>query len=260
MRLTVLIVALGVLTGAAQSQGVLVGSDQRAQAEAYYRTGTTVSGNFGLTNDFSGADFWATEDRSFGFDGFSGRGFAEHGATFTPSNPMINGVFSSVVLDACTSAEISSATTTNSEERAHGLARGEIVFDVLTTQSWSWIGAWQGMTFDSGVFYRVSGEISLFDHSTGGFIVNETRSSLNGVGDWFEPIALGGVLNPGSYTLIWSHESIVANGFTPWGFYGMQTGGAPLVSCINSTFSLVPAPGTIMVVGLGLIMAGRRRN
>lgn len=251
---------LGMFACDSYGQGVLTGSDQTARAEAYYRTGTTFFGNYGLVNDLSGSDFWAVEDRLFGFNGFSGRGYAEHGATFTPSSPLIGGSFSSVVLDACTSAEIFSAATMNSEDRAYGLARGEIVFDVLTAQSWSWTGAWQGLTYDSGAFYRVSGEISLLNNSTGGYIVNETRSSLNGFGDWIEPIAFGGVLNPGTYTLTWSHESIVANGFTPWGFFGVTTGGAPLVSCVNSTFSLVPAPGSMMVLGFGLVLTGARRR
>lgn len=255
-------IVLGAASLAASGQGTLTFSDQLARAEAYARTGTTLTGNFGQTQDFSGANFWGVEDRAAFVGNFSGRGYAELGATFSPANPMINGVFSSVVLDACTSAEIWTAESLTSEDRAYGLSRGVIEFDVLVAQNWNWIGAWQGSTYDSGAYYRVAGEISLVDSVSGAPIVLETRTSLNGIGDWFEPINLSGVLNPGSYALTWSHESVVANGWTPWGFFGIAIGGGPLLSCVNSTFSMapVPTPGTVVLLGIGGLGAMRRRR
>lgn len=262
MRRILALVVLASTPLAASGQGFVVTSDQRAEADAYYRLGGSITGNLGLTQDFSGVNFYAIEDRSFSFNGFSGRGYAEHGATFTPANPGIGGGFTSVVMDACTSAEIFTAATTNDEDRAYGIAHGEIVFDVQTAQNWTWVGFWQGFTFNSGAYYEVSGEISLIDVNSGTPIVQDIRQSANGVGDWADPINYAGVLGPGTYQLTWSHQSIVANGSTPWGFFGVSTGGSPLVSCINSTFSLspIPAPGAVALFGVAAACALRRRR
>ncbi len=262
MRRIIVLAMFGSTAVAASGQGFIVASSQRAEADAYYRIGTTFIGNPGLTQDFSGADFYGVEDRFFSFNGFSGRGYAEHGATFTPSNPGIGGGFTSVVMDACTSAEIFTAATSNSEDRSFGTAEGVITFNVVTSQAWNWAGAWQGGTLNTGAYHQVTGMISLIDLSTGTPLVMEFRQSINGIGDWFEPIGFSGVLGPGTYELTWLHESIVANGATQWGFFGVTTGGSPLVSCINSTFTLapIPAPGAIFAFGLGMLGVVRRHR
>lgn len=257
------IVGAGLVTGSACAAGTLLGSDQRALADAYWRSGSTFNRNLGDSHDTtSGNNFYAVEDRSHSFGGFSGRGYAEHGATFVAPNPGIGGLFDAVTMDACTSAEIWTADPSNSEDRAYGLARGEVTFSIGVAHSWTWIGAWQGFTYDSGAYYRVSGEISLVDLGTGLPVVFDTRQSLNGTGDWADPINLAGVINAGTYRITWMHESIVANGSTPWGFFGVSIGGAPLVSCVNSTFSMVPvpAPATLPVVCGALLVAYRRRR
>lgn len=263
MRLLSAGIVLCCAASTASGQGYLYESDQQARAEAYYRDGGSFNGNFGLAQRFIGDNFYEIEDRSHGWLGFSGRGFAAHGATFGPPSPGVNnGAFTSLIMEACTSAEIWTGATTGSEDRAYGLASGRIKFHVTTQQQWSWIGGWQGATYDSGIYYQVSGSITLFDITGGGSvpIVDEQRVSLNGVGDWAEPINFAGTLNPGSYELAWSHESIAANGFTPWGFYGVGIGGAPLVSCIDSTFRLIPTPGTALIVIFGLAGGTRRRR
>lgn len=251
-------------TAPAMAQGTLLVSDQRALADAYWRSGSTYNRNLGDTHDTtSGNNFYAVEDRSHWFGGFSGRGYAEHGATFFGANPGIGGQFNAVTMDACTSAEIWTPEHFNSEDRAYGLARGEIVFSTSVPQIWSWIGAWQGSTYNSGAYYRVSGEISLVDLGTGLPIVFDTRNSINGVGDWADPINYGGILMPSTYRITWMHESVVANGATPWGSFGATTGGAPLVSCCNSTFSMtpVPAPATsALCMAAGAMMFARRRE
>ena len=261
--------ALAVVLGAgwtapAMAQGTLLVSDQRALADAYWRSGSTYNRNLGDTHDTtSGNNFYAVEDRTHAFGGFSGRGYAEHGATFFGANPGIGGQFNAVTMDACTSAEIWTPEHFNSEDRAYGLARGEIVFSTSVPQIWSWIGAWQGSTYNSGAYYRVSGEISLVDLGTGLPIVFDTRNSINGVGDWADPINYGGILMPSTYRITWMHESVVANGATPWGSFGATTGGAPLVSCCNSTFSMspIPAPGaSILSIAAGTLVLARRRG
>ena len=251
-------------TAPAMAHGTLLVSDQRALADAYWRSGSTYNRNRGDTHDTtSGNNFYAVEDRSHWFGGFSGRGYAEHGATFFGANPGIGGQFNAVTMDACTAAELWTADASNSEDRAYGLARGEIVFSIGVAHNWSWIGAWQGQTHNSGAYYRVSAEISLVDVGTGLPVVFDTRQSLNGSGNWADPINYSGLINAGTYRITWMHESIVANGATPWGFFGVTTGGAPLVSCCNSTFSMtpVPAPATsVLCMAAGTLVLTRRRE
>lgn len=253
---------LGSAAFAASGSGYVSYSHQRDRAESYWRQGTTFNGNFADVNDYSGNDFWHVEDRIHAFGGYSGRGFAKEGATFTPSNPGIGGAFDSLLMEACTSAEIWTAASNNSEDRAYGLARGEVEFNLLTPHDWTWTGFWQGTTYNSGAYYRVSGEISLIDLVSGTPIVLENRSSLNGVGDWADPINFFGTIGPGSYRITWMHESICANGATPWGFFGVTTGGAPLVSCYPSLFTLreVPAPATVPLALTAMLAACRRRR
>ncbi len=268
-KLAALAVVLGaaagvVWTAPAMAQGTLLMSDQQALADAYWRSGSTYNRNMGDTHDTtSGNNFYAVEDRTHFFGGFSGRGYAEHGATFFGANPGIGGQFNAVTMDACTSAEIWTPESANSEDRAYGLARGEIEFSIGIAHNWTWLGAWQGQTYNSGAYYRVSGEISLVDVNTGIPVVFDTRNSINGVGNWADPINYAGLINAGTYRITWMHESVVANGSTPWGFYGVTTGGAPLVSCCNSTFSMtpVPAPATsVLAIAAGSLIFARRRE
>src|SRR5690606_8923975 len=116
--------------------------------------------------------------------------------------------------------------------------------------------------FNTGAYHEVAAEISLINTNTGIPIVLDTRSSVNGVGDWSDPIFYAGVLGPGSYEIAWSHESVVGNGVTPWGFFGVTAGGAPLISCVNSTFTLtpIPTPATIVIFGVGLALGATRRR
>jgi hypothetical protein len=247
----------------AHAQGTVIASDQRALADAYWRSGTTFNRNMGDSHDTtSGNNFSAIEDRDHSFDGFSGRGYAQHGATFFAANPGIGGQFNALTMDACTSAEIYTADTSNSEDRAYGLARGEVMFSIDVAHDWDWIGAWQGATYDSGAYYRVVGEISLVNVNTGIPIVMDTRTSLNGAGDWADPISLAGQIDAGTYRITWMHESVVANGFTPWGFFGATIGGAPLISCVNSTFTMTPVPGpsTLSIACGALLVVSRRRR
>ncbi len=251
----------GLACGLASAQGTLTLSDQSARADAYYVVGSSPVGNSGLTQDFSGADFYAIEDRSFFGGGFSGRGYAEHGATFTPTSPLIGGQFSSVILDACTSAEVfTSNVGPHKMERAYGLASGIIEFSITAPMNWTWIGAWQGQSFNTGSFDRVTGHISLVDMNLGTQHVNQTMVSLNGVGDWNAGFSLGGLLAPGQYQLTWSHESLVEGGLTPQGFFPTAKGGGPLISCVDSVFTLIPAPAPGALLGLaGLAFARRKR-
>lgn len=256
---------IGVLSGVSAGvcgQGRLLVSDQLAQAEAYARTGAAQFGAFDTINGLDGRNFMETTDQVAFVGNFSGRGYARHGATFSPADPLIGGFFDSVVLDACTSAEIWSAETNNSEDRAYGLARGIIEFELTDLHFWDWTGGWQGgSVVGGGAYHQVTGHMSLTDLGSGATIVWEDRQSINGSGDWFELFSLNGMLGAGTYRLEWSHESVAANGVTPWGFYGVTTGGAPLTSCINSTFSVrrVPGPGALAVLGVGLLGVRRRR-
>ena len=248
----------------ALGQGTLTYSDQSATADAAYRIGANPPiGNSGVVQDFSGADFYGVEDRAFIGNGFDGRGYAEHGATFTASNPLIGGMFSSVVLDACTSAEVTQSNIgVHSSERAYGLADGIIEFSLSAPMFWSWAGGWQGNSFQTGAYNRVRGHMSLVDINVGTPYVSDTRTSLNGVGDWQQFFALGGLLGPGDYRLRWSHESIVTGGGTPFGSYPTALGGAPLVSCIDSTFSLMPVPeptSALLLAGAAIAVLRRRR-
>lgn len=264
---TLLALSLGafLFTANARGQATLTLSDQRAQADARFQIGANPAvGNFGLTSSLTGADFYGIEDRSFTGSNFSGRGYAEHGATFTPSNPLLGGMFSSVVLDACTSAEVfNSNIGPHTSERAYGLGAGIIEFSLATTVQWSWIGGWQGNSFQTGSFHRVQAEMSLTDINVGTPYVNDSRVSLNGVGDWQQFFAHGGILGPGDYRLTWSHESMATGGSTPFGFFPTAQGGAPLVSCINSVFSVTPVPSPTsgsLAVALAALAASRRRR
>lgn len=249
----------------ASGQGTLTYSDMTAWAQTGYTVpgSSTYFSNDGTTQDYSGADFYGIEDRYYSSSDFFGHGYAELGATFSPSNPYIGGSFSSVVLDACTSAEVYvSSIGTHDFENAYGLASGLIEFTISAPMIWSWSGGWQGGSLNTGAYNEVDGKLKLTDLGTLAPIVNDVEDSVNGVGDWAKTFAYGGLISPGLYRLEWEHQSIVAGGSTFWGFYGTGQGGAPLISCINSTFTLtpVPAPGVIALIGLGGLVAARRRR
>lgn len=245
------------------AQGTLTLSDQKAEAEALYVQGGQVS-NSGVSQDLLGGDFYAIEDRPLFGGGFDGRGYAEHGATFTPSSPLIGGAFTSLIMDACSSAEVfQSNIGPNSYEAAHGLASGVIEFTVGAPMNWTLVGLTQGTSFNTGSYNSVSGSVELFDITSSLSIFSQSDTSVNGVGDWVTPFATGGVLAPGSYRLSWHHESLVEGGQTSNGFFPTAFGGAPLVSCINSTFTLAPVPapsGLTAIIGAGWIGARRRRR
>lgn len=253
--------ALALLSAPAAAQGVLAASSQLALAQSYIDPGSI--GNSGFTSNFgAGGDFLGVQSRSYSAGGFHGSAYAEHGATFTPSNTPINGVFSSVVLDSCTSAEIfASNLSLHTTETAYGQAIGHIQFTVSAPTPWTWVGAWQGQSVASGAFHMVNGVIELWDINAGTPIVSQTMSSFNGAGGWSLPFSFGGVLNPGLYRLTWGHDSLVTGGQTAFGVSSTSVGGAPLVSCVNSTFSLVPAPGTaLLALVSGSVLATRRRR
>ena len=260
------ILALGLVIGFSASfgyaQGTLTYSDQLARAEARYFSPGPV-GNLGLTPDLTGVDFNATEDHSFTGGGFSGRGFAEHAITFTPPNPGINGSFSSAVLEACTSAEVSASNLQlpgpHTSEVAHGRASGLIKFNLSAPMIWTWDGVSQGNSYNTGSYNSVAAVFTLTDlNFPFTQYVNMTNVSINGVGDFYIPFSLGGLLQPGDYRLTWSHESLVTGGNTPYGYFPTAVGGAPLVSCIPSIFTLVPEPGTATLLALGGIAVIRR--
>jgi hypothetical protein len=249
----------------ASAQGTLTQVNLRAEANAHYVQGGPV-GNFGVTPSFSGTDFVGVESRAFGGGGFAGKGFAHFAATFTPSSPMINGNFSRVVLDACSSAEVTASRVPpagpHTSETAYGLARGVIDFSLSKTVDWTWIGGWHGKSYNTGAFNRVVGEMMLIDLNSPTQYVNITNISLNGAGDWSNTFSLSGRLGPGHYQLVWSHESLVTGGGTPFGPWATAKGGSPLVICTNSTFEMVevPAPSGAAVLGLWGLSCTRRRR
>ncbi|MCG3123547.1 MAG: hypothetical protein GIKADHBN_01967 [Phycisphaerales bacterium] len=256
------VAAVGVCAFTAAGQGTLLVSHQQAQAEATYRIGSTTFGNSGSQTDNTGIDFNAIETQSFAFGGYSGRGYAQEAVMFNPSSPMIGNQFDTAVLEACTSAEIfTSNIGAHTTETAHGLAIGIIEFSVSEPMGWSWVGAWQGWTQSTPGFYAVGGELLLEDVNTSFAHVSQTRLSINGSAGWQETFAYGGVLNPGVYRLLWSHESLVMGGNTPFGFYPDGEGGAPLISCVNSTFHLfpIPAPGSMGLFAVAAAVLRRRR-
>ncbi|MDX9911891.1 MAG: hypothetical protein RBS39_08675 [Phycisphaerales bacterium] len=248
----------------AMAQGVLTLSDQRAQADAYFVQGGPPVGNFGLQQDPTGADFYQIESQSFTGGGFSGRGYAEHGATFTPSSPLVGGAFSTLIMDACSSAEVTrSAIGPNAYEQAYGLASGVVEFQVAVPTFWTLNGASQGASAPGAGLHIVSGVVELIDINSGLPVFSQVDSSMNGVGNWAVSIAAGGVLSPGSYRMAWSHESLAAGGNTSFGFFPTALGGLPLASCINCTLNLtpVPAPPTCAILGaLACGLASRRRR
>lgn len=247
----------------AVAQGVLTYSDQLAQADALYEIGTSTFGNSGFTRDLTGVDFHAIQNRRHVASTFDGRGYAEHGATFFPTSPGIGGPFLGAILDACTSAEITRSTIgPHSYEEAYGLASGVIEFTIDDPHFWSWAGGWQGSSFNTGAYNLVDAEMSFVDTVSGTPYVYDYRSSLNGVGDWVQNFAYGGLVGPGSYRITWWHQSYCAGGNTPFGFFATGKGGAPLISCINSTFLLtpVPAPGAASLLALAAFSPRRRRR
>ncbi len=257
----VLAFAPALVVSSASAQGVLTASDQIAQADALYEIGSSAFGNSGLTRDLTGVDFHAIQDRRHVATSFDGRGFAEHGATFFPTSPGINGPFLGAVLDACTSAEITrSSIGAHSYEEAYGLASGLIEFTIDTPHLWSWAGAWQGNSFNTGAYNLVDAEISFSDTVSGTSYVYDYLASLNGVGDWSQNFAYGGVIGPGSYRITWWHQSYCAGGNTPFGYFATGHGGGPLISCVDSTFLLtpLPSPGPTSLLMLALPAARRR--
>lgn len=246
------------------AQGTLTGSYQVSQANAHYvLPNSATPGNFGQTSTppNTGSDFTAAENRQYTNNGFAGRGFAVVAATFNPSSPGLGGPFMGATLDACTSAEVfASQIGPHSREESYGRAYGSIDFNLSQTMSWTWNGVSQGTSYGTGSYHAVTAAFSLTDINTGFSYVNMSDTTINGVGDFFIPFALGGILPPGDYRLTWLHESICTGGNTPFGFYPTAFGGAPLVSCIPSTFSLVPTPGTASVLGLAGLFGTKRRR
>jgi hypothetical protein len=228
----------------ASAQGVLTYSDQLAQADALYEVGTTTFGNSGITRDLTGVDFHAIESRPYSAGGFTGKGYAEHGATFFPSNPGINGPFFGAILDACTSAEITRSTIgPHSYEEAYGLASGVIEFDIFQPHFWSWAGGWQGASFNTGAYNLVNAEISFSDTNSGASYVYDYRASTNAIGDWVQNFALWRSDRPWKLphhlvapVLLRRRQHAVR-----LLLHGRRRG-APLISCINSTFQITPVP------------------
>lgn len=258
-----LTLAAGLAASAAHAQGTLTFSHQKAEAGALYQLGSSYLGNTGVTQSFAGSDFVGVQSRTHTVPTFSGKGFAHHGATFLTPGSFVNGPFTGAILDACTSAEVFNSTIgLHPFEESYGTANGIIRFDLSQAMGWSWIGGWQGNTYNTNSYHEVSAIHSLTDLTTGFNYVFETRDSVNGVGDWVEYFSRGGVLGPGSYELTWSHESYAMGGNTFAGFYSTAQGGAPLVSCINSVFQLfpVPAPSSLAMLGLGGLLVSRRRR
>ncbi|MBX3380820.1 MAG: hypothetical protein KF805_12070 [Phycisphaeraceae bacterium] len=248
-----------------RAQGTLTASYQVSQANAHYvLPGGASPGNFGQTNTLPGTgnDFTATENRLFNNNGFSGRGFAVVAATFNPSSPGLGGPFMGATLDACTSAEVfASSIGPHSREESYGRAYGEISFSLSQGMGWTWTGVSQGTSYNTGSYHAVTAAFTLTDINTGFSYVNILDTTVNGVGNFFNPFALGGFLPAGDYRLTWLHESICTGGNTQFGFYPTAFGGAPLISCIPSTFSLVPTPSTAAAFALaGLLATRRRRN
>lgn len=259
-------VVIAVSASIASGQATLTFSDQRSEANTHY-VGPGTVGNFGLsTNPLgTGLDFFAVEDRSYNVGGFSGRGFSKEAVTFNASNPGIGGSFMGATLEACTSAEIFSSRVppagNHAREEAYGLASGLIEFTLAQPMGWTWNGVSQGMSFNTGSYHAVAAQFVLEEINLGTSYVNMLNITQNGVGDFFIPFAFGGVLPAGSYRLKWLHESIVTGGNTAFGNYGTAVGGAPLVSCIPSVFTLyIPTPGTAALLGLGGLMAVQRRR
>lgn len=258
-----LALTVGMATSAAHAQGTLTFSHQKAEAGALYQQGLSYFGNTGITQSFAGSDFVGIQSRSHAVPTFSGKGFSHHGATFLTPGSVVGAPFTGAVLDACTSAEIfNSSIGPHPYEEAYGMANGIIEFTLSAPMDWTWIGGWQGRSFNTGSYNEVLAVHELIDLGTGFNHVNQSRSSLNGSGDWVEFFSRGGRLGAGHYRLTWSHESYVLGGNTFAGFYPTGFGGAPLVSCINSTFQLypIPAPGPLATLALGGLVAARRRR
>lgn len=259
----VLVPSFTLLASQAAAQGVLTASDQIAQADALYEIGASAFGNSGQTRDLTGVDFHEIQDRRHVATSFDGRGYAEHGATFFPTSPGIGGPFLGAILDACTSAEITHSTIgPHSYEEAYGLASGLIEFTIDQPHFWSWAGAWQGNSFNTGAYNLVDAEISFSDTVTGTPYVYDYRASFNGVGDWSQSFAYGGLIGPGNYRITWWHESYCAGGNTPFGYFATGKGGGPLISCVDSTFQLtpVPGPGAASLLLVAALVPRRRRN
>lgn len=248
------------------AQGTLTASYQVSHASALYELpNSTTFGNVGQTSTLPGTgnNFTASENRLFTNNGFSGRGFAVVAATFNPSGPGLGGPFMGATLDACTSAEVfASNIGPHRLEESYGLAYGEISFNLSQGMAWTWNGVSQGTSYNTGSYHAVTAEFTLTDINSGFSYVNMSDTTINGVGNFFIPFALGGYLPPGDYRLTWLHESICTGGNTQYGFYPTAFGGAPLVSCIPSTFSLfpIPTPSTAAAFSLAGLIATRRRR
>jgi hypothetical protein len=247
------------------AQGTLTSSFQQAQASAQYIAGI-AHGNFAntITPPGWGSDFTATENRPYNSNGFSGRGYADVGAAFTPANPGLGGSFSALQMDACSSAEVFQSTIgPHSLEESHGRAYGEVHFSISQAMNWTWIGVSQGTSYNTGAYHAVTAAFTLTDtNNTNLSYVNILDTTVNGGSNFFNPFSLGGVLPAGDYSITWRHESICTGGNTAFGFYSTAAGGAPLVSCIPSTFTLspVPAPGAAGLIGLSVLTTLRRRR
>ena len=258
--------AVGAAASVAGAQATLTYSDQHCEAHSYFDPGSV--GNSGLSTNppGTGFDYAAVEDRPFTGGGFSGHGYADEAVTFTASNPGIGGQFTSALLEACTSAEVYTSFVqpggTHTLEESYGLAMGEIHFNLSQPMIWSWNGVAQGTSYNTGSFHAVGAEFTLTDINLGTSYVNLLQTTINGVGNFFIPFSFGGVLPAGDYRLTWAHESICTGGNTAFGNYPTAAGGAPLVSCIPSTFTVtpLPAPGAVALLGLGGLAAARRRR
>lgn len=255
-------------TERAHAQGTVTFSNSVDSASVVRRIGSSTAGPTGTSIESLGNDFSFVQDRQIPTGAFTGRGFAELGATFTPSFPSgLGRVFSSVQLEACTSAEIFSSAVapllgTNVFETARGSARGLFQFSISSPMAWTWNGVSQGNTFNTGAYHSVTAAFGLRDIGSSFQPVNMSNTSINGVGDFFVPFSLGGVLPVGTYEITWSHESIVTGGVTSFGTFGTAQGGAPLVSCIPSVFALgpIPTPSAAALLAVGGLMAARRRR
>ena len=203
------------------------------------------------SNVSTGLNFFDSRPSSFLDDGFHGLAEATNSVAYNPSDPGFGGSFSQITTDLDTSAEIAASNTGHYLETVYGMCENYFWFTLAQPTDWSWTGELT-LTSSPGTANEARYRLSLSDTWGSTYYASEWIQSVGGVGDVVsQPFALGGTLPAGSYML---HMQLVS------GAYGPGVGGAAAELHSGLLSLTVPAPGAVVVLGLGAVPAIRRRR
>lgn len=235
------------MSNAAIAQGIVNADVFSIQADTFYLDfNSQLFGNFNQFNlSNTGLDYNNTLTSPFNSAGYSATSQADENAYYVPSNPGISGNFGVHHADGYANATVATSGNWFSEYTL-GQPFGQIVFSVAQNTQWSITGNAWGNTLAVGTGISQSEYNVRFQKYLNNniFLVNQSNQSLNGVGNYNDPLSHGGILAPGAY--IYEYRTFSQHGgsiFSP-PIPGSATSGYNL----TLTLTAVPEPATLLLL------------